>query len=287
MKLFGFAEAAYYCSSFTAEPGDAEGSLDSFIRNNLGSQRIIREGSPLFVAYRSCALRESERLLFLAISQYRRCLDLLIPSSSPWSHVTMYYGCFFAAKSILGMFGSVIFNNFVVDVHRSSPSSQELVKRRIGNRVGDVQTTYTGSHKRFWDIFYRAVSPIRPFVVPSVSFAFSPISNNPTWLIDRRNEINYDAYEALHHADIFSTQFSAKSFPASLPGMLGTQYALLESFIEIASTFARQLSLRTDALKSFSSSGSISSIVRDSIFYQKIPSLVSKSKKVTIMRALK
>jgi hypothetical protein len=287
MRTFGFSEAAHYCASFTAQTGAAEGSLDNLVKSTFASRKTIREGSPAFAEYRACALRESERHLFFAISQYRRCLDLLIPSSAAWAYVTMYYGCLFAAKAVLGMFGVVILNHSVVDVSRSSINSQELSFRRIGNRVGEISTTYTGSHRRFWDLFYRAASPLKPLASSTLSFALSPVANNPTWMIDNRNSVNYDMYSALQYSNTLATQYSAATFPDSLPGILKPQYSLLESLILVAVNFAEQLSLKTDALKTFSPTATCASIIEEQIYSREALSVVSKSKKDLILTALR
>ena len=122
MRIFGPSEAKHYCSSFGQSPGDAEKSLTDFRKNHLGAQRrSIREGTSLFEQYRDCSLRDVERSLFFAASHYRRSLDLMIRSCSPWAHVTLYYGTWYASQALLGMFGCVVFNRYVIDVDRGSP----------------------------------------------------------------------------------------------------------------------------------------------------------------------
>ncbi len=286
MQLFGFLEAQHYCSSFSPEIGEAERSLIEFKRIQLNAIHSIKEGTPLFQQYRACALRDTERSLFLSISHYRRCLDLLIPSSSPWAHVTMYYGCWFAAKALLGMFGATIFDKVVIDVEKSSPSTQELCIRKIGNRTGEERTTYTGSHRQFWDLFYRTVSPLRLLVSPTLSFALLPISSNPTWQIERRNQVNYDTFQAINDICVFKSHFSSGSFPSTLPGFLRTQYTILENLLEIAFYFAGQLPLKTDALSSLSIPGARCDVLKNLIYSPKTPRLVLKTKKTLLTKRI-
>jgi len=279
MQIFGVSEASFYCQAFTQELGDAELSISTFKRAHIPRSTIIKEGTPLFQEYRACSLRNVERSLFFAVSHYRRCLDCLLSSSSPWAQVTMYYGSFFAAKSLLGMFGCTIFDHHVVDVRRSFPSKQELQVRRIGNRVGEVRTTYTGSHRKFWDLFYRTVIPLRPLVGPSLSYALVPIANNPVWQIEQRNAVNYDMYSALQSAHHFKQAFSSSTFPSSLPGPIGTQYGLLEALIQIAFIFANQFSLITDGLSPLATSGTRGKIINTLVYSEKAPRVLSKTKK--------
>ena len=91
MRLFGMLEANYYVSSFNSLTGNAEKSINDFQKNDLGARNlIIKECTPTFQQYRDCSLRDVERSLFFAVSHYRRSLDLMIPSSSPWLYVTLY-----------------------------------------------------------------------------------------------------------------------------------------------------------------------------------------------------
>ena len=102
MRLFSVSGARHFCGSFQPIPGAAAQSFTEFHRKYLATPQLITEGQPLFDEYRSSALRDVERSIFLAASHYRRALDLMIPSSSHWAHVTLYYGAWFAARALLG-----------------------------------------------------------------------------------------------------------------------------------------------------------------------------------------
>jgi hypothetical protein len=66
---------------------------------------VLTEGTAHFTAHRVSTLNAIERWLLFGVGDYRRALDMLIPSAAPWAHVTLYYSSFFAANAILGMFG--------------------------------------------------------------------------------------------------------------------------------------------------------------------------------------
>jgi hypothetical protein len=143
MRIFGINEARYYCSSFSPYRGLSERRPWEFFKNQLGgTNQILREGSPSFSEWKSCSLRDVERCLFLAASHNRRFLDLLVASAAPWAHVTSYYGSFYSAQAILGLFGVTIFNKKVVDVRRSSLGQQELRVRTIGSGPGMQYSQY-------------------------------------------------------------------------------------------------------------------------------------------------
>jgi len=283
MRLFGIPEAQHYCSSFTAIPGDAEKSLDVFKQKYLTSQRTLAEGTPLFDQYRSCSLRDVERHLFFAASHYRRCLDLMLPSGSPWAYVTIYYGCWFVSRALLGMFGCTIFNKYVVDVNKNSPGNQGLSLRRIGNQPGQQQTTYNGGHQRYWDLFYRAVANLRPMVQPKFAAILAPVGGNPIWQIDMRNLINYDSWEGLSLSRNFQISFRQATFPGSLPGILRTQFGILEALLELTFYFANQFGFQTDALNILGHTGSLSGSIRSLIYNGDPPGLVKKTIKSALV----
>jgi len=284
MRIFGLSEANYYCSSFSRSTGDAKGSIDDFQKNHLGTHsRTIAEGTPLFHQYRDCSLRDVERSLFFAASHYRRSLDLMIPSSSPWAHVTLYYGSWYASRALLGMFGCTIFSpHFVVDVGKGSPGRQELRLRRIGNKPGQQYTTFSGTHRVFWDIFYIAVQSLILMVDPHFAAALSPISGDPAWQIQHRNEVNYDSLIGFRLAEDFDRSFSKQGFPSCLPGVLNTQFRILETLLELVYSYARQFGLSTDALDGLGHPSSLCNKVRHLVYAHKPPGLVQKTKKSMI-----
>ena len=246
----------------------------------MSGGRTIREGTPLFQEFQDCSLRDVERSLFLAASHYRRALDLMIRSSSPWAHVTLYYGSWHTARALLGMFGCAVFGNSVIDVDRGSPGRQELHIWKIG--AGQGRTTYNSSHQRFWDFFYSAVRSLRPLVAPQYAAVLAPIAANPAWQSQRRNEINYDSFVGLDLARDFGNVFSQKTFPASLPGALGTQFGVCESLLTLASSYATDFGLMTDALDSLGQPGRLREKVGELVYGEKPPGLVRRTRKSSI-----
>lgn len=283
MNIFGISEAKHYCSSFSGSTGDAEGSIDAFQKTCLGTRsRTIKEGTTLFRRYRDCSLRDVERSLFFAASHYRRSLDLMIPSSSPWAHVTLYYGSWYASRALLGMLGCAVFGKVVVDVNKGSPGQQELRLRGIGSKPGQYNSTFRGSHRIFWDIFYTAIQNLTPMVEPRFAAVLSPISGDPTWQIQHRNEVNYDSLTGFRLAEDFGRSFFKQGFPGCLPGVLNTQFGVLETLLELAYSYAYQFGLSTGALNGLGHPASLRDKVRRLIYTDKPPGLVQKTKKTTI-----
>ena len=277
MRTFSIRGANHYCGSFQAKLGSAQQSPEEFRETRLHGSRLIREGTDLFDEYRTCALRDVERSLFLAASHYRRALDLMIPSSSHWAQVTLYYGAFFAARALLGMFGCGVLHNYVIHVSRSRPGDQELTIERIGSGQGRYYVTANGSHKQFWEIFYRTVSPVRRLVDTQYVAALTPVSSSDTWLIEQRNDVNYKATASLNMTQAFERTFTEDKFPDSLPGILQTQYKVSEGILASSCAFARRFGLATDALAFLGSSSSFVDVVEDHIYDSDLPSLADKT----------
>lgn len=278
MTPFNIMGADHYCRSFQTNTGDSEKSPEDFLRTKrISGNRLINEGTSLFSEYRDCALRDAERSLFLSASHYRRCLDMMIPSSSSWAQVTLYYGAWYAARAILGMFGCSIFNKLIVQVDASAPNAQSLQVQRIGSGQGQYLTAQTGSHRRFWEIFYKVGTRLYQFVDPSFAASLTPISNSETWLIEQRNSVNYDSLESVQIANAFSQSFSVINFPGSLTGALSTQYAVTEGLLAVGCSFAKQFGLKTDALQALDSSSTFQQKVKNLIYGPVTPNLVGQT----------
>lgn len=277
MRLFSIAGARHYCNSFQPKLGIAEHSPDDFRDARLQSQHTVAEGTSLFDEYRACALRDAERSLFLASSHYRRSLDLMIASSSHWAQVTLYYGAFYAARALLGMFGCAVLHRHVVHVSRSRPGSQELSVDRIGSRSGQYYVTETGSHRKFWEIFYFTVRPVVRLVDVRFATALSPVSSSNTWLIEQRNSVNYKTEVSIDVVESFGNTFTESDFPDSLPGTLQTQFKVSEGILAASCSFARRFGLQTDALSFLGSTTSFADLVEDHIYQPGLPDLVDKT----------
>jgi len=223
-------------------------------------------------------LREIERCLFYAVSQYRRSLDLMIASASAWAHITLYYGSWFASNALLHMHGCSVFSNpaRVVDVKTAKPGKQEL-------QVGKANSSYRGSHRKYWDLFYRAMNSLKPLVDQKFSVVLTPISGDPVWQIDQRNQINYDTFRSLSISKDFKTNFDGDKFPSCLHGTLNTQFTILELLLELSFSLASNYSLKTDALDFFNNTTSLKSKIKKYIYREKSSGLIRKTKKSKIL----
>ena len=272
MNPFSFNGARHFCGSFQPIAGPAAQSFTDFHSKFLARPQRIAEGQPLFEEYRASALRDVERSVFLAASHYRRALDLMIPSSSHWAHVTLYYGAWYAARALLGMFGCVVTDRKVIHAESSRPGHQQLRVQAIGNKQGQHPINQRGSHRRFWELFYQATHSIVPFVQdPGDAAVLSPIANNPVWLIERRNKVNYDTDRSIAASADFSKQFSSQNFPSSLPGELATQYGVCEGLLKVSYWFASTFGLETDALDGLTTHSTVGASVANLVYGSSAP----------------
>ena len=277
MNLFDLRGAEHYCQSYGGMQRHASASLVTFVRELSADKTKLTEGTPEFDEFRDCALRHAERHLLLAASLYRRALDLMIPSSAPWAHVTLYYGAFHAAQSFLAMFGGWCDGKRYVEVTRSAPGNQQLkVVRRPQNA--------SGTHRLFWREFYAGCSVLQQWMDPSLSWSLQPVNNDPDWLIQRRNDVNYNSAIAVDLATNFANCFNAKTFPLGLPGAMITQYRVCEALLLLGASSARDLGLCTDALDALCASTGPHKKLNALVYMPRAPSLVRKTRKADVVR---
>ena len=271
MNPFSINGARHYCASSPSYPGTSASLLSEFPKRFLYGPRHLDEGDPIFDDYRESALKDVEMSIFLAASHYRRALDLMIPSSGHWAHVTLYYGAWYAARALLGMFGCTVADRQIVHVDRSRPGQQRLRIQRLGMKKGQHPISRTGSHRVFWELFYQAASRLAPFISdPQDRTVLLPVSNDSSWLIDRRNKVNYDPERSILVGVDLARNFSPSNFPSSLPGDLSTQYRVCEGLLRISHTFASDFNVETDALDSLSTHCNIDSRICG-LVYQATP----------------
>src|SRR5579864_6768929 len=148
MRLFDITEARHFCRALPAHQPGVGQSLATF-HKNLRVTRLT-EGTPYFEIHRVSLLNAVERWILFGVADYRRALDMFIPSNAAWAHVTLYYSSFFGANAILGMFGAWVHYERLVDVDLGTPTNQILrVSKPVHSPSG-----YKGSHRVFWDLFY-------------------------------------------------------------------------------------------------------------------------------------
>jgi len=234
MKLFEIPEAQHFCTPLTAVPPGASQSLSSF---HKGPPRryVLREGSTEFEIHRVSLLNAVERWILFGVADYRRAIDMLIPSNAPWAHVTLYYASFFGANAILGMFGGWLDHEGMVEVSQGTPNSQEFrVLRKLRSPSG-----FKGSHKIFWDNFYEGCNTtISAWAPANLSPAVTPVNGDRAWQTATRNEFNYDMHGAYSGAIFFGENFNPKKL-RRLSGSIGQQLVITECMLKLAIYFAK------------------------------------------------
>jgi hypothetical protein len=195
----------------------------------------------------------------------------MLASSASWTYVTLYYGSFYAAQALLGMFGGWIDSPYMlIHVTNPAPGNQELRVQRDPQYI-------PASHKGFWMEFYDAFNTLQIHINPQLRFAVQPISGQDSWLIDHRNDFNYDTYMALHLGDQFDRSFSESGFPSCLPGEMNTQFLVTKALTTLAFSFARAFNLSTGALDMIGSTAvARRSKIRNMVLGARRPQLSSK-----------
>ncbi len=241
MGMLDFYQARYFVKGYKSRTGATRRSFRKWA-DELSIHQAFLEGTPNFDLYREMALCEVERLLFLAASNYRRSFDLQIASASSWAYVTLYYGAFYSAKAILGSFGTwKLRKAYILDVADGVPGSQRFV-------VQSKTFTYNGPHQSFWEYFYSVIPSLSPWIDPSLRFSITPVSGNPAWQIDTRNDLNYDTFEAFNLISTYQHNYRSSRFIVTLPNVLNTQFKIMEGLLMLASKFARELGISTNEL---------------------------------------
>jgi hypothetical protein len=258
MSVFSLQEASYFCNWTTGSPVP-DGSFRQW-STMLPNGSTLTEGTSEFDRHRQLANRECDRLLFLAASHYRRAFDMQVSSGAPWAHVTLYYGAYYAAHSILGMFGAWAIKNSsaVVQVLNGTPSQQQL-------KVLKNPSAAQGSHQRFWAHFYATAAQLLPMVDVSHRFALQPVGGDSNWLTTTRNDVNYDTHSAVGLIASHKQQFRRSKLRTSLPGVLSTQFSVSESLLAVATQFARELELSSTAMVRLQATGGRRELVRTMI----------------------
>jgi hypothetical protein len=268
MRLFDITEARHFCRPLPAHVPGVGQSLAAF-HSGLQTTRLT-EGTPYFEVHRVSLLNAVERWILFGIADYRRALDMFIPSNAPWAHVTLYYSSFFAANAILGMFGAWVHYERLVDVDLGTPTNQILrINRRVHSPSG-----YKGSHRVFWDLFYEGCYSISPWVPNQLQSITAPVNNDRVWQITARNEVNYDMFSAFDGAIRLDNSFNPKKL-RSLSGPLAQQLEVTEGMLKVALHFAKLFGVSSFAYEGLGE-GSRSKILR-ALVTKVAPSLATQS----------
>ena len=176
---------------------------------------------------------------------YARALGGLRECSVYWSMVGLYYTSFFALKAVLGMHGCWINGaKRWIEVTDSTPGNQKLAYRTI---VYPNNGGKTGSHQIAWIAFYEAMNHLAGwFTGPNAALAITPVNANRTWMIDTRNDVNYDPVVAFDVMDVFRGSFDPTNLPNCFSGKLQTMFQMAQAFVLFSKELAINLSLNTD-----------------------------------------
>lgn len=249
MNLFDLTPGSeYFCRPLTTPPINGPQSIKRVVTGIPKATTQLLEGKLNFDIYRLALLSSVERWLLYSASNYRRALDMLVPVSAPWAHVTLYYSSFFAANAILGMFGGYVKTEgkrTVIDVVAQMPNSQEF---RI-TRNPPLPAPAAGSHGDFWAFFYDSAAKVRPWAPLDLAGALTP-PTSLVWQTNARNAVNYDMFYAFEASQAFPAALNPTKFPASISGNLRQQLETTEQMVDLAMEFARMLKLECFALSS-------------------------------------
>jgi len=268
MALFTEDEARTFFATQSATPVPADCSFRDWANSlPLGQLPVGNLNVDLLRVH---SQREVERLLILAASHYRRAHDLLSPISSPWAHVTLYYGSFFAASALLGALGAWKLKGDVrlEPVQTSAPNQRFAVQR--------VRSTFSGSHEKFWEFYFSHAKGLVASATGFERFGLTAVSSDVKWLSSRRNDFNYDSYRACELAMLHKSNFVAASFPTSLPGPLNTQYRFFVSVLTVANRVANSVGIDTDAVCGLSVAPTRSKRIAEVVVSTRPPRLAAK-----------
>jgi len=263
--------AMYFCKNFSASGVSTAADMPHLYNSVLNRKKTFKEGDGIYEQYRDALLREADRSFFMAITCFRRALDMFTAASVFWAHVSLYYSSWYAAGCALGMFGCHVLGRrgkfrIVIEAKTHAPGQQEFLVEKY------YSTMYSGGHQMFWDAYYRAMKNAIHWTEARLQLAVTPISNNNIWPIDRRNSVNYHSLEAFKLMRDYTTNFDEKRFPDSLQGDIVTQFNLSRALLLFCATRAKEFGLNTDTYADFSSRAS--AIRR--LIYRTVPPKLSK-----------
>ena len=240
--------AKHFCENFSSTPSTLNCTVKEFIKKQSKTKRVYVEGSPEFSALRDCLLREAERSIFFSNALYANALRANRESTGWWSHVTLYYSAFFAAQGLLAMHGGCLIDNkFWLEVTDPTIGAINLTVNRTVHPK--LLAAHPGStHKSFWKVFYWAVRSLYTHAPNNLAFALSPVQSSDSWLIDSRNEYNYQTPKALKSLTEFINTYDSTKLPGSLPRHLVVMDNVAYALRELAARWRGSYNLTSDVL---------------------------------------
>ena len=217
MKPLTTTSPAHFVAGFHADPALVGLGVQDYLNRTSGRQ--FGEGTTPFNELRVCLLQEAEQYVLMAQSCYSQGLEGLRVGSAAWSIVSFYYSAFFATKAIMGTYGCWM----------AAPNRWiEVVDATAGNlklayRTTPYPTQARGSHKVAWAAYYRVMSTLSNFLTsPDAIVAKTPVHSQESWLINTRNDVNYEPQVAFKICAEFESSFLPTAIPDSLKGRLST-----------------------------------------------------------------
>lgn len=239
MRALSTVGAKHFTAGFSSAVAPRMSTL-TYVTGGRAPSLFV-EGTQAFGELRSALLRDADRYIFLAGSNFVRSIDVLRPSSSAWSVVGLYYASWYAAHAILGMLGCWVSRpDLWIDVVNTNPGTQELAlhRRRYVARLG--------SHQVFWQAYYSAVGPLANVLSPAAARALRPMSSNRQWFIQLRNKVNYQPDEALALMARFERSHGTAPIPQCFPGQLNSAHQMARNFLVALRELSLFTSLGTD-----------------------------------------
>jgi hypothetical protein len=234
MKPLTTTSSVHFVAGFQQDPSLARLGVQDYL-NRDGSKQF-NEGTPSFDGLRVCLLQEAEQYILLAQSCYSHGLEGLR------SMVSFYYSAFFATKAILGTYGCWMAGpRRWIEVLDSTPGSIKLVYR-----MTSFPTQVSGSHRVAWAAYYKVMSALSNFLTsPDAVVAKTPVHSQESWLIDTRNDVNYEPQSAFKIGSEFESSFTPTAIPSSLRGRLSTMLQVSRSCNVLAKENAVRVGLST------------------------------------------
>lgn len=243
MKALNAEGARHFVSSFSNSTASSGCSVRGYLNNSFQGGVTLKEGSAEFSGLRDCLLRDSERSMVLAASNFARALDGLRASSGYWTLVGLYYAAFFSARAIMGIHGCWMSRrNRWLEATKSNPHHQELTYRKKNYSVPG------SSHEVTWAAYYAMAKHLEPFVPSELALAVEPIDDKRDWMTSVRNRVNYDPVESFRLMEEFRSGFDRESIPSCFPYELRTAVKIARSMIELSQFEANRTGLKTDAV---------------------------------------
>ena len=135
-------------------------------------------------------------------------------------------------------------SNRWIEVIDANPGNQKLeYKTSVYHCSGGEK----GSHKVTWVAFYEAMNKLSAWLTsPHAKLAINPVNASKTWMINTRNEVNYDPLAAFEMMGAFQSTFDPENIPKCFGGKLQTMFQITQAFVLFSKELAINYGLKTD-----------------------------------------